>query len=154
MARETRDETRSTREQTQQGRTARVPLGVPRTKLAFAQRPGYVRRVVTDTEGRLQNAEAGGYQFVKANGAASLGDADIDNVNRDLGTCVSRVVNKSTGEKGYLMEIKEEFYKEDQAAKAAKLDEVDRAIRRGTLAKDGEERYVPDHGRGIDISRL
>ena len=131
------------------GRNQRVGLGVQRAKLTFATRPGYVRRVINDSEGRLQMAQESGYQFVESNGQ-SLGDTDIDNVNRDLGARVSRVVDKTTGQKAYLMEIKEEFYKEDQAAKAAKLDETDRLIRKGKL-EDGDSRYIPDEGRGIHI---
>ena len=85
-----------------------------------------------------------------ADGSNSLGDADIDNVNRDLGNRVSRVVDKSTGQKAYLMEIKEEFYKEDQAEKAAKVAEIDRTIKNGKL-DDSENRYIPDKGKGIAI---
>ncbi|MGZ5799285.1 MAG: hypothetical protein ACXWJZ_01470 [Burkholderiaceae bacterium] len=144
MARAPRE---SSREET--GRNTRVPLGVARSKLSVPQRAGYVRRWVNDAEGRLQNAELGGYQFATDQGK-QIGDADIDNENRDLGARISRVVDKSTGQKAYLMEIKEEFYREDQALKAAKVAEKDRLIKNGKL-DDGEERYVPDKGRGISI---
>ena len=146
MVRPARTETReATREET--GRNKRVPLGVSRTKLAVPQRNGYVRRWINDSEGRLQMAEQGGYQFA-TDQSLQIGDPDIDNVNRDLGARVSRVVDKTTGQKAYLMEIKEEFYKEDQKAKAEKLDETDRAIRRGKLEKV-DDQYIPDNGRGI-----
>lgn len=148
MGRPKRTETRAaTREES--GRNARVPLGVSRTKLAVPTRPGYVRRWINDAEGRLQVAEQGGYQYA-TDQSLQIGVQDIDNVNRDLGARVSRVVDKTTGQKAYLMEIKEEFYKEDQEAKAAKLDETDRRIRKGKL-EDGEGRYIPDDGRGINI---
>lgn len=132
-----REERKATRED--QGRSNRVPLGVSRTKLAVSGRPGYVRRWVNDSEGRIQQAQQGGYQFVE-DPKLQIGDKDIDNENRDLGARVSRVVDKSSGQKAYLMEIKEEFYKEDQLAKAAALDETDRAIKAGKL-QDGERRY-------------
>lgn len=144
MAREDRA---TSREET--GRNTRVPLGVARSKLSVPARAGYVRRWINDTEGRLMNAEQGGYQYA-TDQSLQIGAADIDNTNRDLGARVSRVVDKSTGQKAYLMEIKEEFYKEDQAIKAQAVAEKDRLIKNGKL-DDGEERYIPDKGRGINI---
>jgi hypothetical protein len=73
-------------------------------------------------------------------------------VNRDLGARVSRVVDKTTGQKAYLMEIKEEFFQEDQEAKRKAIDETDAAIRKGKL-QDGENRYIPDRGEGIKIEQ-
>lgn len=144
MAREDRITTRETT-----GRSTRVPLGVARSKLSVPTRPGYVRRWVNDTEGRLMQAEQGGYQYA-TDQALQIGTADIDNVNRDLGARVSRVVDKSTGQKAYLMEIKEEFYREDQAIKAQAVAEKDRLIKTGKL-DDDTSRYIPDKGRGISI---
>lgn len=131
------------------GRNTRVPLGVARSKLSVPARPGFVRRWVNDTEGRLLQAEQGGYQYA-SDQSLQIGAADIDNVNRDLGSRISRVVDKSTGQKAYLMEIKEEFHKEDQAVKAQAVAEKDRLIKHGKL-DDGESRYIPDKGRGIAI---
>jgi hypothetical protein len=122
---------------------------VARSKLSVPARAGYVRRWVNDTEGRLSNAEQGGYQYA-TDQTLQIGAADIDNTNRDLGARVSRVVDKSTGQKAYLMEIKEEFYAEDQATKAKTVAEKDRLIKTGKL-DDGEDRYIPDKGRGINI---
>ena len=147
MGRPSRENRENTREAT--GRSGRVPLGVARSKLSVPQRPGYVRRWVNDSEGRLLNAEQGGYQYA-TDQSVQIGSPDIDNENRDLGARISRVVDKSTGQKAYLMEIKEEFYKEDQESKAAKIAELDNQIKHGKL-DDGEGRYIPDKGRGIHI---
>lgn len=144
MAREARAESRE-----ETGRNSRVPLGVARAKLSVPTRKGFVRRWVNDTEGRLQMAEQGGYQFA-TDQSLQIGDPDVDNQNRDLGARISRVVDKTTGQKAYLMEIKEEFYREDQRAKATKVAETDRLIKTGKL-DDGEGRYIPDEGRGISI---
>ena len=95
------------------------------------------------------NAEAGGYQFAQ-DPSLQIGAQDVDNVNRDLGARVSRVVDKSTGKKAYLMEIKEELYAEDQAAKMRQVVEKDRLIKTGKL-EDDVARYIPDEGRGISI---
>lgn len=139
----------STREES--GRNTRVPLGVARSKLTVAGRPGYVRRWINDYDGRLQNAQDGGYDFVQNEAVKQIGDADIDNENRDLGARVSRVVDKTTGQRAYLMEIKEEFYQEDQRSKTAKVEETDRRIRKGKL-EEVDESYIPDQGRGIQIT--
>lgn len=149
-----RAERASSRDEEVTGRSTRVPLGVARTKLAVAGRAGYVRRWINDKEGRLQNAEAAGYQFV-SDPNLRIGDADISNENRDLGARTSRVVDQTTGQKAYLMEIKAEFYEEDQEAKAKQLDETDRRIRTGRVdtGDNSDSRYVPDNGRGIDIQR-
>jgi hypothetical protein len=48
------------------------------------------------------------------------------------------------------MEIKEDYYAEDQAAKVRQVAEKDRLIKTGKL-DDGESRYIPDEGRGISI---
>jgi hypothetical protein len=135
----------------EEGRSTRVPLGVARSKLTVAGRPGYVRRWINDYDGRLQNAQDGGYEFVMNDTVKQIGDADVDNENRDLGSRVSRVVDKTTGQRAYLMEIKAEFYEEDQAAKIAKVEETDKRIRKGKL-EEVEESYVPDQGRGIQIT--
>lgn len=143
MAREERAATRN-----ESGRSERVPMGVARPKLSVPVRDGYVRRWMNDEEGRLQTAEQGGYQFVE-DPKLQIGVPDVDSVNRDLGTRVSRVVDKSTGKKAYLMEIKADFYNEDQLTKRKAIDETDNAIRNGKL-DDKESRYVPKDGIKIE----
>lgn len=145
MARGIRSETREG-----EGRQTRVPLGVARLKLAVPELPGYKLRWINDGEGRMQMAQMGGYEFVSSEEVPAFGDPDIDNVNRDLGARVSRVVNKQTGERAYLMKLKKEFYEEDQKAKTAKVEETDLLIKRGKL-EDGDSRYIPDKGKGISI---
>lgn len=149
MGRPTREEqaARNSREET--GRSKRVPLGVARSKLSVPTRPGYVRRWVNDTEGRLLQAQQGGYEYAQDT-SLQIGSPDVDNENRDLGARISRVVDKSTGQKAYLMEIKEEFYKEDQAAKQKAVKAKDDLIKHGKL-DDDDGRYIPDKGKGINI---
>lgn len=150
MGRPTREEQAARNESREEtGRSARVPLGVARSKLSVPTRQGYKRRWVNDTEGRLMNAQNGGYEFA-TDQSLQIGAQDIDNENRDLGARISRVVDKSTGQKAYLMEIKEEFYQEDQLVKAKAVAEKDNLIKHGKLDDDAE-RYIPDKGRGISI---
>lgn len=126
------------------GRQKRVPMGVSQPKLKADPREGYVRRWFNDSPGRLQAAQEAGYEFVK------------DNQSRDQDS--RRKERAGTREEGgvlhcYLMEIKEEFYREDQALKAVEIDKVDAAINRGSLTgAEGEnpkDFYVPDQGSSI-----
>jgi len=67
--------------------------------LAASARPGYQRRWINDTPGRLQQAEAGGYSYVSE---------DPNAKSTDVGSRTSRVVGKDEsgqGMRAYLMEI-------------------------------------------------
>lgn len=125
-------------------RKERTPLGGLRTKLQAPERKGYVRRWFNDEPGRLSDAEAAGYEFVSE--PVQAGDPDVTNV-LDPGSRISKTVSRE-GRKAYLMEIREDWYNEDQAAKEARLKETDDAIRKGSLqgspGQDG--RYVPTNG--------
>lgn len=135
----------------QADRKKRVPLGVPRPKLTVPKRPGYERRWVNeDSKGRLQAALEGGYTHVTdpnlkvgEDGGASSTDSRV-----------SRIVGRGEGGKplrAFLMEIPSELFKEDQASKQGALDEVDRAIRKGSLVSEGEQhRYVPKQGIRVE----
>lgn len=126
------------------GRSKRIPLGGKQQQLTASNRPGYQRRWVNDNEGRLERAQAGGYEFVQDTVAKST----------DTGTHTSQVVgSKKDGSpmRAYLMELPGAWYAEDQAAKQAEVDKVDVAIRaggiNGTVGVDG--RYVPKSGISV-----
>lgn len=129
-------------------RKVRVPLGVPRSKLSAPQIQGYSTRWINDTVGRLQNAEAGGYEFVYER------ELDGQAGNTDLGDKVSRIVGRNEDGsplRAFLMKIKETWYREDQRTKQRKVDEIDTAIRRGKLNEQPDDkRYVPKEGIKID----
>jgi hypothetical protein len=121
-------------------RRVRRPFGTQVQKLAYPQRPGYHRHWFNETPGRIQRAEEAGYNKV-------LGDD---------GKPVCRVGGTREGGGGlnvYLMEIPQEYYEEDQAAKQSRVDEVDSAIKhggiQGTVGQDG--RYIP--ASGIKVTR-
>lgn len=145
MARGIRNESREG-----EGRKSRVPLGVARSKMAVPELQGFQMRWINDDEGRIQQAQMGGYEFVMSSEVPTFGDPDIDNTNRDLGARVSRVVDRATGKKAYLMKIKREFYEEDQREKLRIVNETDDAIRKGAL-KPVTNAYVPEKGRGIQM---
>jgi hypothetical protein len=130
------------------GRRKRVPLGAPQNKMAASQRSGYSRRWINDEAGRLQEAEEGGYQFVKE------GDAN----STDTGTRKSLTVGKhedGTPLRAYLMEIPLEFYEEDQVAKQQEIDATDEAIRTGSVAgqNGADGRYIPSQGISYKTGR-
>jgi len=150
----TRDESiearTESRERTESRRERRVPLGAPRLKLAVPDRNGYKRRWVNDDGGRLQEAQDGGYQFV-TDSTLHVGH-DVENGNSDMGSRVSRIVGKTDGGeplRAFLMEIKQEWYDEDQAEKQKKVDEIDEAIKHGDAGSSGlsaDERYEANGG--------
>lgn len=134
-------------------RKDRVPLGVARQKLAVPERPGYKRRWINDDGSRLQQALAADYRYVE-DPSIKVGD---DNGNSSTDSRISRVVGKKkNGQemRAYLMEISADLYREDQKAKQAEIDEVDRAIRKGGIRNDrGDMGYVPDGGIKIERER-
>jgi len=133
------------------GRKQRTPVGVMRPKMLAPERPGYKRRWFNATEGRLHQALTGDYTFVE-DPSLQIGVPDIDNVNRDLGSRVSRVVDKATGQRAYLMEIKDDYYQDDQETKLADVEKIDHRIKTGNL--DGvNEGYVPKRGISIETKR-
>lgn len=107
-----------TREET--GRRSRVPLGTLRPKLDYPSRPGYVRRFFNDVGNRIHDAGQAGYEFVEEDV-----DGRSQRVSRRVGTN-----EDGTAMIAHLMEIREEFYNEDQAVKAARLDEMDAQMNR------------------------
>src|SRR5574343_828428 len=138
-------------------RKKRVPFGVPRMELKTDQVPGKVRRWINDDVDRLESAQEGGYEFVESAKSGAAGHADI--TARDgLDSRVSKVVGtKADGSplRAYLMEIDEDWYKEDQEAKQGRVDKTEVALRRGTdetgtPGRDG--RYIPREGIKIERS--
>lgn len=135
-------------------RKERIPLGNVRAKMTVDdgtrdKYQGKRLRWVNDTaDGRLQNAELGGYEFVTADGTERIGEGS--NGNSDLGSRVSRIVGtKEDGQpmRAYLMAIDEELYQEDQAEKQKEVDQIDTHIRSGAIGgtKPGQDgRYVKD----------
>lgn len=141
-------------------RKKRVPLGTHRMKLQADAREGYVRRWVNDEPGRLDMFKEAGYEFV-TDPKLQVGEGDDISQRPGLGTAVSRHVGiraDNQPQRAYLMEIPEEYYKEDQTAKMQQVDEREDALRRGQDnqgAPGVDGRYVPkgtpikiEHGKG------
>ena len=134
-------------------KTPRVSFGGFRLKMqpsvedqkGFKAR-GMVTRWFNDVEGRLQRALAGGYNYVDPKNAKSLGESALHRGNSSLTSQVSMVVSRGDPViRAYLMEIKEEFYREDQATKEIGNAQVDKALGiNGQGGSEFENDYKPN----------
>ncbi len=132
----------------------RVSVGGPQLKLQMStqDRKEFTKRKMVprwfnDDPGRLERAEAGGYRFVSPDRVPSLGRSAVhsDASDPESGARVSMVVSRSDPiQRAYLMEIKEEFYREDQIKKEARNAQVDEALALGgSRGSEVESEYRP-----------
>jgi hypothetical protein len=112
----------------------RVPIGT-RNVLKFSKRPGYVRRVVNDVDDRIQRFKDAGYEIVHGD---ETGGDPIAGAASKMGSAVNKPVGG--GVTGVLMEIPEEYYHEDQAAKQAEIDKIESGMRRKLRPDQADER--------------
>ncbi len=136
-----------------EGTVERVSFGGLRLKMQLSKpdMQGFKdRKMVTrwfnDDPGRIERALAGGYNYVDPRNATSLGQGALHRDSTDLSRSrVSIVVTR--GEpvtRAYLMEIKQEFFDVDQAAKEAINFQVDEALALGgSRGSDLENEYRP-----------
>lgn len=141
-------------------RPERIPVG-QRNRLSAPKRPGYVRRWVNNDPGRVQMFQQAGYKVVTdegydpANpGVVRVGDPSVGKPAM-MGSGVVEEVGG--GKKAVLMEIRKDWYDEDQAAKHRKIDQMESQIKRrpkkdgfyGDISVDGNR---PNQGRSaVDV---
>ena len=113
-------------------RPKRIPLGT-RNVLQYPKRPGYVRRVVNDVEDRVMRFQQAGYEIVQKKDLPS-GDPRAGDASQ-MGMPVSKGVGN--GVKGVLMEIKEEWYLEDQKRKQTDVSAQEAAMRQNKGGVEG-----------------
>lgn len=127
------------------GRQKRVPLGQTRQKMAVEPNKGKTGRWINDWPGRIEAAQAAGYDFVPD---TSKTDSEGRAPHRQM-----RVGVKEDGTPliAYYMEIPDKFYREDQKAKQKEVDKIDDAIRRGNVhgAVGQDGRYIPSQGINV-----
>ena len=87
--------------------------------------PNYVYRFVNDTGSRIANFQAAGYEFVEDKELV-VGDSRVFDPS-DIGS--GKRVTSNDGTVSYLMRTKKEYYEEDQAAKAAQINETEQAMK-------------------------
>ena len=107
-------------------RTARKPLHQrgPQT-INGDKDPNYVYRFVNDTGSRIANFQSAGYEFVQDTDLV-VGDSRVFDPS-DIGS--GKRVTSNDGTVSYLMRTKKEYYDEDQASKAALIDETEQAMK-------------------------
>lgn len=114
-------------------RPKRIPLHEQRRDILTAPRkPGFVRRIINDVGNRVSNFLTAGYRIVEDKNIF-LGEG-VDN-NQSLGSGARKGVGR--GVTGVLVEIPEELYKEDQAAKQREIDEREKAMQRNLNSGQG-----------------
>lgn len=86
--------------------------------------PDYVYRFVNDSGSRIDQMKSAGYEIVTDDDLI-VGDSRVSDSSQ-VGSG-KRVISKD-GTVQYLMRQKKEFYDEDQAAKQAHNDEIERAM--------------------------
>jgi hypothetical protein len=135
-----------------QDKVRRVPFGGARQRLQLDdldqkrfEQAGFVPRWFNDEHGRVERALAAGYIYVDPKEVPSLGHGVITEGNTDVGSRVSKVVNKGDPQvRAFLMKIKKEYWLEDQAAKEQVNQKVDEALAVGGKRKEGiENEYKP-----------
>jgi len=109
----------------------RVPLG-SRNILTAQKRPGFVRRFVNDKGDRVQQFKEAGWKAVGA-------DEKVGDDKAGKASSVGSSANPSVGnnQRAVLMEIPDNYYKEDQKAKQDKIDQVEKEIARNKPGQDG-----------------
>jgi hypothetical protein len=100
------------------------------------QEPGYVYRVVNDLDGRVEELMDRGYEVVPQTKVIRDGDRRVDDASA-LGSTSS--ISLGRGDRGVVMRIKEDWYKEDQAVKNLRADELEK-----TMKQDGKQ--ASDYG--------
>lgn len=114
----------------------RIPFGKQAQRLAYPTRDGFVGYWFNDDNDRLERAIQAGWEFVR---------------DRKTGKPVSRPVGKRGdgtpgGMLAYRMEIPKELYDQDFADAQKRVDDIMGPIAAGRHgAKDGDNRYVPQH---------
>jgi hypothetical protein len=139
----------------------RIPMSIPKAKLAVPEIEGYHLHWINDYAGRVAQAVQGGYDFVTEEegmvNSFSLGTASDLSGNTDLGSRVSVVVGKNEDGsplRAYLMKIRNEWFTEDQAVGQDRVNAVDQQIRRGQVGaeKDGASDRANRYVRTADIT--
>lgn len=148
--------TRETRrEQNTRERKQRVMFGAPRQALATPELPGFFLCWINDVGNRLNDAQAGGYEFTTSDDFKHTGEnlAQAAWVKGESAndTRISKVTGRNedgSPMRSYLMKLKQAWRDEDLAERQRINDEIDASLSggnvNGEVGKNG--RYIPDQG--------
>ena len=130
-------------------RRTRVAPGIASRNLEYPSREGYVRRVVCDRHGRLEKFTRGGWAYVTEDQLEEKNPGTLKASTREgVDSRVSQVVGTHknlTPMTGYLMEIPEELYQEDQDEKMDRLDALEGSLRAGADADGSGKAGTPQN---------
>lgn len=116
------------------GRPQRTPLKDRSLLGVKGKEPGFAYRVVNDIGDRVSMFQEQGYEVV-TDGAVTIGDRRVGKPSKD-GSPVQ--VSVGGGINGFLMRIKDEYFKEDQAYKEQKTAELEQSMRNEAGADYGK----------------
>jgi len=122
----------------------RSPIG-RRNVLTAEQKKGFVRRYVNDDPGRIQMFLEAGYKVVDED--AQMGEENAGQASQ-LGSVAQKPVGGGTN--AVLMEIKQDWYQEDQAAKEAQLKDKEQGLLLDENGRSPDSKTV--YGEGLQIS--
>jgi hypothetical protein len=114
---------------TPERRVRRTPLGQRNVLSVSGKEPGYEYRFVNDTADRVAQFQDAGWEIVPAAGVR-IGDKRVGNPTPE-GTQAQASVGG--GDKAYLMRIRDDWYKEDQARKQEYVNATEAATKQEAL---------------------
>lgn len=137
----------------------RIPVDLPYNPLEYPDKPGYHRHIFNDKQGRLERALRGGYQFVTKTMLKEEG-YDWDPILSQKGEVddkVSWLVGQEDNGapiRGYLMEIPQAWYDEDQRTREGKtLAIIKESLRQGQSEMNpGQDELYPA-GPGVKFGK-
>ena len=106
-------------------RPTRTPLANRNILTVKGEEAGFKYRIVNDTGDRIQLFKDMGYEIV-SDDSVQVGDRRVANPTKE-GTPVQ--VSVGGGTKAFLMRQREDWYKEDQATKEARIKEQEKAMK-------------------------
>lgn len=117
------------------GRVRRSPLARKNVLTVSGKEDGFQYRIVNDTEDRVAGLIEQGYEVVSSN-KVEVGDKRVSKASPE-GSVMRMSVGG--GQKGLVMKIREDWYKEDQNTKQAYVAETERSAKKeatnGTYGK-------------------
>lgn len=113
------------------GRTRRTPINGRNVLTVTGKEAGYKYRVVNDAGDRIAQFLEAGYELVDAD-KVQVGDRRITSTTPEGSKAQVSVGN---GEKAFVLRIREDWYKEDQAAKQTEVSKLEQSITRNLTGK-------------------
>ena len=128
---------------TAKNRPKRTPIGT-RSILKAPERKGFKRRFVNDEPGRIQAFLDAGYVIVDQE--TQMGDKNVGQASQ-VGSVAQKPVGG--GMNAVLMEIPEDYYREDQAAKETRIKDLEQGMLNDAEGNSPDKKNL--YGEGVKI---